>query len=140
MFLKNVRPFPDTGKVLRLLHDRNIRIGIATSTPQKNIRDKMKILDREGISDLVDVVISAGDVERKKPFPDSLILCRDRLGVRSDRCVYVGDMGMDVVAGRDAGMKTIGVLTGFETYSDLAENDPDAIIESISDLPGVLDI
>ncbi len=115
-FLKNVRPFPYTGKVLRLLHDRNIRIGIATSTPRKNIRDKMKILDRQGISDLVEVVISAGDVDRKKPFPDALILCRDRLGLRSDQCVYVGDMGMDVVAGRDAGMKTIGVLTGFETY------------------------
>ncbi|CCK79738.1 MULTISPECIES: DUF120 domain-containing protein [Desulfobacula] len=139
-FLKNVRPFPDTGKVLRLLHDRNIKIGIATSTPQKNISDKMKILDREGILNFVETVVSAGDVERKKPFPDALILCRDRLGVRSDRCVYVGDMVMDVVAGMAAGMKTIGVLTGFETYASLAQNNPDVIIESISDLPDVLEI
>ncbi len=140
MFLKNVRPFPDTGSVLCKLHDNNIRIGIVTSTLKKNMNEKMEILDQAGISDLIDVVICAGDAERKKPFPDPLILCRDRMGFESDRCVYVGDMGIDILAGKAAGMKTIGVLTGFETRQDLAEKNPDAIIGSISDLPGVLDI
>ena len=138
MFLKNVRPFPDTGNVLRQLHDCNIRIGIVTSTLQKNMNDKMKILDQTGVSDLIDVVICAGDTERKKPFPDPLILCSDRMGLESGRCIYVGDMGIDISAGRAAGMKTIGVVTGFETRQDLAKNKPDAIIDSISDLPGLL--
>ena len=140
VFLKNVMPFPDTGNVLRMLHARNIRLGIVTSTPQKNIKDKMKILNQERIIDLIDVVISDGDVQRKKPFPDPLILCMDRMGFKSDQCVYVGDMGIDIIAGRAAGMKTIGVLTGFEMRQDLAKKNPDAIIDSISDLPGVLDI
>jgi phosphoglycolate phosphatase len=138
IFLKKVQAFPQTGAVLRQLNDRNIKIGIVTSTPGKNIRDKMAILDREGVSDLIDVVISASDAKRKKPFPDPLFLCCERMGVPPDQCVYIGDMGMDITAGRAAGMKTIGVLTGFETRRDLMENHPDRIIESIADLPGVL--
>ena len=138
MFLKNVTPFPDIEPVLRLLHAHDIRIGIVTSTPEKNIHDKLKILDRPGLLDLIDVVISAGDGERKKPFPDPLIRCRQRMGLQSDQCVYVGDMGIDIAAGRAAGMKTIGVLTGFETRQDLLTKNPDAIINSISDLPELL--
>jgi phosphoglycolate phosphatase len=98
----------------------------------------MAILDREGVSDLIDVVISASDAKRKKPFPDPLFLCCERMGIPPGQCVYIGDMGMDITAGRAAGMKTIGVLTGFETRRDLMENHPDRIIESIADLPGVL--
>ncbi len=81
-----------------------------TSTPQKNIRAKMKILDQAGVADLVEVVISAGDTS------------------------------MDIAAGRAAGMKTIGVLTGFAGRDDLLQENPDAIIDSISDLPRVLDL
>jgi HAD superfamily hydrolase (TIGR01509 family) len=139
-FLKNIRPFPHTGAVLRLLHACRIRIGIVTSTPQKNIRDKMKILDQAGVADLVEVVISAGDTERKKPYPDPLVLCQERMGLDAYACAYVGDTSMDIAAGRAAGMKTIGVLTGFDSRDDLLQENPDRIIDSISDLPRVLDL
>ena len=140
LFLKNIRPFPHTGAVLRLLQACRIRISIVTSTPQKNIRDKMKILDQAGVADLVEVVISAGDTERKKPHPDPLTLCRERMGLDAGSCAYVGDAAIDMVAGRAAGMKTIGVLTGFDGRDDLSQKNPDRIIDSISDLPLVLDL
>ena len=139
-FLKNIRPFPHTGSVLRLLQACRIRIGIVTSTPQKNIRDKMIILDQAGVADLVEVVISAGDTERKKPHPDPLVLCRERMGLDAGACAYVGDSAIDIAAGRAAGMKTIGVLTGFDGRDDLLQKNPDRIIDSISDLPRVLDL
>ncbi len=140
LFLKNVRPFFDTGAVLRLLHARRIRMGIVTSTPEKNIKDKMKILDQAGVSDLVEVVISSGDAERRKPHPDPLILCRERMGLEAHACAYVGDTAIDMTAGRAAGMKTIGVLTGFDSREDLLRKNPDCIINNLSDLPRVLDL
>ncbi len=138
LFLKNVRPFSDTGAVLRLLHACKIRIGIVTSTPRKNIKDKMKILDQAGVADLAEVVICAGDAARKKPHPDPLILCRERMGIEADVCAYVGDTSIDMVAGKSAGMKTIGVLTGFDNHEELSLKNPDCIIDSISDLPSVI--
>ncbi len=140
IFLKKVRPFSDTGAVLRLLHACRIRIGIVTSTPQKNIKDKMKILDRTGVADLVEVVICAGDAARKKPHPDPLILCREKMGLSAGVCAYVGDTSIDMIAGRAAGMKAIGVLTGFDSREDLSKENPDRIIDCLSDLPRVVDL
>ncbi|MFA5906208.1 MAG: HAD-IA family hydrolase [Desulfobacula sp.] len=138
LFLKNVRPFSDTGSVLRLLSACNIRIGIVTSTPEKNIKDKMKILDQAGVAGLMEVVICAGDAARKKPHPDPLILCCEKMGLQGSVCAYVGDTTIDMAAGKAAGMKTIGVLTGFDNHEDLFLKNPDCIIDSISDLPRVV--
>lgn len=140
MFLKNVRPFPQTGAVLRLLHDRGIRMGIVTSTPQKNIKDKMSILDQCRAADLMDAVISAGDAGRKKPYPDHLILCMENMGLSADACAYVGDTATDIIAGRAAGMKTVGVLTGFDSRGDLEDKSPDHVLESIAELPRIMDL
>ena len=127
-------------KLAHFAKKNKIKIAIATSTPKKNINDKIKILDQAGVSDLIEIVICAGDVKRQKPYPDPLLLCQDRLGLTSDQCVYVGDMGIDIDAGRAAGMKTAAVLTGFETQKDLEAKKPDVIMTSVEDLPAVLDI
>ncbi len=140
VFLKNVHPFPFTGSILKIIHAAKIKIAIATSTPKKNINDKIKILDQAGVSNLIEVVICAGDVKRQKPYPDPLLLCRDRLGITPNQCLYVGDMGIDIDAGKAAGMKTAAVLTGFETQKDLEAKKPDVILTSIEGLPAVLDI
>ena len=139
-FLKNVHPFPCTRSILETLHAAKIKIAIATATNKKFINDKMNILDQTGVSNLIEFVICGDDVKRKKPYPDSLLLCQERLGITSDKCVYIGDMGTDIDAGKAAGMKTIAVLTGFETRKELEAKQPDAILTSIADLPDVLDI
>lgn len=138
LFLADVTPFPETGPVLSQIHGAGIRMAIVTSTPDQSIKGKLKILDQAGVTGLVEQVITAGDAARKKPFPDPLILCRERMGLSADRCVYVGDMGIDITAGRAAGMKTIGVLTGFESRVDLQQKGPDLILSSIAGLPGAL--
>jgi HAD superfamily hydrolase (TIGR01509 family) len=138
-FLKKVRPFPFVGDLLNTIHVKGIRIGVVTSTPEKNIDEKGQILDQAGVSALIEQVVHSGDVERKKPFPDPLLLCCRRMGLDPDQCVYVGDMGIDIEAGRAAGMKTAGVLTGFMTRSELAGFHPDLILPSAADLSRVLE-
>lgn len=137
-FLKNVKPFDSARQVLKILIRAGKRIGIVTSTPEKSIQHKMKILDQAGLLDLVEEVIYDRDVTRKKPYPDPLLLCRDRMGLESERCAYVGDMKIDIQAGKAAGMKTIGVLSGFETREGLEAEQPDVIVDSIDDLLSVL--
>ncbi len=51
-----------------------------------------------------------------------------------NRSVYIGDACIDIRAGIAAGMKTIGVLTGFDDYESLREEGPDAIIHSVREL------
>ena len=39
-----------------------------------------------------------------------------------------------------AGMKTVGVLTGFDDFESLKKENPDAILDSIARLGGVVAI
>lgn len=134
LFLNNVDVFPDTEIVLRTLHDKGIRIGIVTATPRKNIKDKLNILEQKQVTDLVDVVICSEDTPLKKPNPDPLILCCQKMGLDPGQCAYVGDVATDIIAGKAAGMKTIGVSTGFETAAQLQLLQPDVLIHAIRDI------
>jgi phosphoglycolate phosphatase-like HAD superfamily hydrolase len=58
--------------------------------------------------------------------------------VNPNKCVYVGDTRTDIKAGKAAGMKTVAVLTGFDDYDMLANESPDAIIDSIRNLVEVI--
>ena len=51
-----------------------------------------------------------------------------------EKCVYVGDTRVDIRAGNAAGMKTVGVLTGFDDFKALEKENPDAILSSIARL------
>jgi phosphoglycolate phosphatase len=43
-------------------------------------------------------------------------------------------------AGKAAGMRTVGVLTGFDEYEILEKENPDAIIDSVQNLLEVIAI
>ena len=61
-------------------------------------------------------------------------MCSDQLGLTPGNCIYVGDTRVDVKAAKAAGMQAVGVLTGFDDYEALAKEQPDAVIERVSDL------
>lgn len=86
----------------------------------------------------MEVVIAADDVPRKKPAADPLLECSRRLGVRAEDSVSVGDSRTDVQAGIAAGMKTVAVLTGFDLRVALIKENPDAVMDSIAGLKGIL--
>jgi pyrophosphatase PpaX len=58
--------------------------------------------------------------------------------VAADKNVYVGDTRADILAGRAAGMTSVGVLTGFDSRSNLESARPSVILPSVADLGGLL--
>jgi len=138
MFEKNVQLIPGAKETLQHISQKGIKIGLVTSTPRQNLSLKQHSLVNAGIEELLEVVIAADDVPRKKPAADPLLECRRRLGIRAEDSVYVGDSRTDVQAGIAAGMKTVAVLTGFDLKDALIKESPDAVIDSIADLEGIL--
>jgi len=59
------------------------------------------------------------------------------LGLDPARVAMVGDSRHDLVAGRAAGMRTVGVLTGLAGSADLAPL-ADVVLADIGALPGWL--
>ena len=138
MFGKDLKLISGADRVLETISRDGLRIGLVTSTPQRGMVHKMQPLKKAGIDKLFEAIITTDDVKNKKPAAEPLVACLRRLQVDANRSVYVGDTRVDMKAGKSAGMKTIGVLTGFDDRTALEEEEPDAIIQSVEDLPDLI--
>lgn len=120
---------PGAVDLLRDLRAQGIPHGIATSGRRPEIDASLHAL---GVGSET-VVVERGHVARAKPEPDLFLACQERLGIPADQCYVVGDAVWDLLAGRRAGMLSVGVLTGgygedeliragaFRVYRDAAE-------------------
>ena len=105
---ESVTPFPGLETTLRRLREAGIRLAIYTGSRGESFRP----LERAGLMAWFDPVITSSDVVRPKPDPEGLHRALEQLGVDAGEAAYIGDTRHDMLAGRAAGMRTIGVLTG----------------------------
>jgi len=138
MFDDQVKLIPGTADALQEIAARGLKLALVTSTLREYMVLKLVPLAKAGVDNLFEVIITADDVQHKKPHAEPLIMCSDKLGLVPAKCVYVGDTRVDIKAANAAGMQTIAVLTGFDGYEALAREKPDAIIESVSELKSIL--
>lgn len=129
--LKYARPLPEAKRVLGLLKKRGYKLAIASNRPGKFSAILLKHLDMEKYFDMI---ICARNVNEIKPKPKLLLDIMDRLKVPKDETLYVGDMTIDVMAGRNAGVKTAAVLGGSSYKYELEKLKPFRIISRLSDL------
>lgn len=77
------------------------------------------------------VVVYYGDTEKHKPDPEPLLLALERLNLRPEEAVYVGDTRSDIQAGKAAGMKVVicsrSNLKGADSTVKLFRKLPDII-------------
>lgn len=140
VFEDEVEMVPGAEHLLKKLHERNVKLGLVTSTLGRFIEFKLIPLKKRGLSELFQSVITLDDVKNRKPSGDPLLECARRLGENPEKCAYVGDTTGDIVAGKAAGMRTIGVLTGLDDYQALKGEDPDMILDSVSQLQEQLNL
>jgi phosphoglycolate phosphatase len=130
------RLFPQLREILETLRRRGARLGIVTGSRSSSLQ----LLDESGLSNLFDAVITGQDVHRRKPDPEGLYLCAERLGIAPSEAVYVGDTPIDIQASRAAGMASVAVLSGAGDSALLSAAGPDWIIYSLGELSGILDL
>ncbi len=131
-------PMAPAVPLLPLLHQlraRGLRIGLATNDAEAPARAH---LAQAGISDLFDFIAGWDSGHGAKPGPGQLRAFADAFGLSAAEVVMVGDSRHDLVAGRAAGMRSVGVLTGLADMSDLAPL-ADAVLPDIGHLPAWLD-
>lgn len=138
LFEKNVKLMPGADRILKRMASDGLKVGLVTSTRRSYLKIKMQPLKTAGVAELFEAIITSDDTRKRKPAADPLIACAQKLRLDPYKCAYVGDTHTDMQAGRAAGMKTIGVLTGFDPLELLQKETPDAIIESIGHLMEVI--
>jgi len=123
-------PFSNTLETLRKLKDAGIKIAAVTTRSKQT---SLKTLEMSGILGYFDVVVSGEDTVNSKPHPEPLLRALRLLKIRPERAVMIGDTEADILAGKSAGTKTIGVSSGFHG-SRIVESHPDFVINDIADV------
>lgn len=140
MFEDHMELIQGADTIVENLSSNGLKIGLVTSSQKQYLEIKMQPLKQAGVEELFEVIITTDDVLKRKPAPDPLITCAQQLDMKPGNCVYVGDTATDIKAGKAAGMRTIGVLTGFDDHAILEKENPDAIMESVRNLLEVIDV
>lgn len=98
-----------------------------------------RMLRVAGLRSYFQDVVGGDQAARPKPNPDLPFLGAKLLRVPPDRCAVIGDSPVDILAGRAAGMKAVGVLYGYGDGTAIGEARPDASIQRFADLPKALE-
>ena len=75
----------------------------------------------------------------KKPDPTAVLETAQELATPPERVLYIGDSGVDMQTGRNAGMDTCGVLWGFRDRAELVENGAKYLAADAAELKGIID-
>ncbi|MBN1829375.1 MAG: HAD family hydrolase [Deltaproteobacteria bacterium] len=127
------RLFPGIEEMMAALFSRGIKIGIVTRNCEEAVR-----LIYPAVDQFCGVLVSREYTKRVKPHPDHLLVALDILETAAHESVMVGDHPMDIVAGKEAGACTVGVLTGFADHDMLAGANPDIILDRATEILHVI--
>ncbi|MCL2691546.1 MAG: HAD family hydrolase [Candidatus Bathyarchaeota archaeon] len=98
----------------------------------------VKELDCFGIGKYFSSVMTGIDTIKPKPSPEAIFRCIEKFNVKSVDCLIAGDSVNDIKAGKAAGIKTVGLLSGLYSYEELAKEFPDLILSDLTKLPDAL--
>ncbi|MCS7125013.1 MAG: HAD family hydrolase [Candidatus Bathyarchaeota archaeon] len=130
------KPLPNVSKTLEELSKR---AKLALLTMRRVPKEKiLRELEKFGIAKSFHCIVTALDTPFPKPSPRAITVCAEKLGVNVSECAVVGDSISDVRAGKNAGAKTVAVLSGIFSRDELAKEKPDLILKNINELLKVL--
>jgi len=113
-----------------------LKIALATMSSRSVID---RLLREKRITGYFDYVISADEVQQPKPHPEVFLKCAKELRCQPQRCVVVEDSIFGVIAAKKASMKCIAIPSGAYSSEELEREEPDLIVDSISEKDRILD-
>ena len=125
---------PDLAPTLERLRSRGLRMSVASNKP---VHFSVRILERLTVLEFFDLVAGPETAGAIKPDPAMLWACLQAMKTEAGDAVYVGDMALDVEAGRRAGVRVVLVGGGSSSIEELRETGC-TVIPALSELPGVL--
>jgi phosphoglycolate phosphatase len=118
--LDKTRPYEGMTEALRALTERGAVLGIFSNKPQVLVDKIAAFLFKE-----FNFAFALGDVEGQpmKPNPARMIAELDKLGLKAEDCVFVGDGKPDIATAKNANMFACGVDWGFKGIEELEGAD-----------------
>lgn len=126
-----VKLFDGIEEMLKALKEKGIKLGIASSKPQKFFNDLLKHLK---ISEYFDVVCGASMDTKENTKQAIIARAMKELSAEKDRTLMVGDRVFDIDGAKQNGIKSAGVVFGFDYTEELKTAGADFIVKTTKQL------
>ena len=127
----HVTPYEGIPEMLKALKDKGIQLAVLSNKPD---RQTVKVVKEIFGDNIFDYAQGQKDGIRRKPEPDGVWYLMEQMQVSKEECLYIGDSEVDAATGKNAGLKTIGVLWGFRDRKTLETAGADHLIERPEEL------
>lgn len=101
-----------------------------------NKRDELtkQVIENFNIYNNFSLVMGAMDNIAKKPSAEPINIILEKLNIKAENAVLVGDSEPDIMCAKNAGIKSIAVTYGYRNKEQLSKLNPDFIIDNIMQL------
>lgn len=110
-YLPHLKLIDGLDEFLREAKSRQIKMAIASAAIQSNIDF---VIDNLNIKDVFDAIVSADDVEKSKPDPETFLKAANALHAAPKDCIVFEDAPKGVEAASNAGMRVVALTTMHE--------------------------
>ena len=128
--------YPGVKEGLAYLKQAGYKLGCVTNKAAQFTEPLLRDL---GIYDDFAIVVSGDTLEKKKPDPMPLLHAAKFFDVAPENSMMLGDSVSDVKAARAAGFQIVCMTYGYNHGVDIREAEPDAVIDSMEQLSGLLE-
>ena len=124
--------YPEVISVLNSLKNIGVRMGVVSNTTNPRFM-KENEMQATGLAPFFDFAIYSSDAPYRKPHPSIFQLAIERLRMKPEEILFVGDnLRLDIVGAQNVGMKSAWINR--ERKDILAGSEPDYELHSLEDL------
>lgn len=128
--------YPGVREGLDYMRSAGYKMGCVTNKAEQFT---LPLLGDLGIQDEFEIIICGDTLAEKKPHPLPLLHAAEFFKVKPENATMLGDSVSDVKAARAAGFQIICMSYGYNHGVDIRDSNPDAVIDSMAELQGILD-
>lgn len=122
--------FDDVKEVLSFLKSKGKTMSVVSGHPDMHLKDEAKEF---GVSEFMSSVFGSVQDKAKK-----LVEIAKQLNLKPSEIAYVGDTTHDIHAAKRAGMHAIAITRGYQGEDQLRKDEPDFVIDSLSELKDIV--
>ena len=129
--MDETKPYPGIVQMLCDLQKQGVKCAVLSNKPHAFTT---QLIAKYFAKDVFACVYGQRDNIPRKPDPQALLALMQELDEPSGQVLYIGDSGVDMQTGKNAGVYTIGVSWGFRQKEELWKNGADAVVDTPTEI------
>ena len=121
--------YPHIYEIIQLVNDKGIKFALVSASPKKYCQMVLSHFDLK-----FEIIVGYHDTVKHKPHPDPYLKAIELLQEKNGNIYAIGDDVIDVLAAKNAGIKSIGCSWGAYNCKGLKAANPDLLFGSPQDL------